>query len=399
MTARRSLRIALSWSLGVLLWAFARDAAACSPPPYGWFAYGPDQVPANGVLPIQYFCEDDCDEAPDPQAFIVRSSSGDEVAGSVISTGAHDGTRYLIFKPERDAFAVGDILTPELAGATVFESVEVVPSVSWNATLPVAEEFEKADSVAGLEVCCTGPIDSCGGLPCFHTEFERTAVIHIRWGDGTSPEHDQYAFRILRPDGDPEPSWTYDSSSTSYELHHSEQTTCYTLELQRLVDGATISFDERCVDRPAAIVPGLHPATPASIRSTLSLCDEPPDDYVTAWCEGNSNDCFNPSSSYCATYREHCDVTGTAGAAGAGNSGGGFPGSGGSEPTAGSVADAGTPGDVDGDTRIVTTRGGCGCAVPATRPFDAAPLLALLVLGWLRARRKARPSMVRDFTK
>jgi hypothetical protein len=432
MVSRRVSQTAAALALAFGVSGITHEAEACSPPPEGWFATGgPGEVPANGVVPVYYGCDFDCDTPPDPESLKLVSSSGDEVPGSIVLSGARgDAQRFVAFKPEAGALVAGEAYTPVLADVAYLGPLAVVPAVTWKATLPVSDEIYAIDNVAGDQVCCEVPLDSCGGAPCFHTKVARSAAIRIQWGDGNSVEDAQYAFRILRPNLTNEPAWVLSGSGTGYALADDEVTTCYTLELKRLADDTVLTFDERCVDLPNDIAPGIYATEDSEIQGALSGCDAPPAGYENDWCAAREVNCANaePNSTYCETYAERCETTGaggtsaaggSAGAGGAGATGGSVAsgGSGGTSGAGGSVASggsggtsgtegatgggggttasgghAGTPDETagesnDGEGERVYTKG-CGCEVPSTRAPAGASLLWLVALGWAVRRRR-----------
>jgi hypothetical protein len=431
MSSGRSSWIAVSCFVGML--GAARPAEACSPPPTGWFGYGVQPAPANGVVIVRYGCSYGCDPAPDPESFSLQSADGEEVPGEIALSGSDGNNRYVVFRPEDGMLLEGESYTPVLPGVDYLSAFSAKPPVTFRTTLPVTHEVFALDNVAGERVCCSGPLDSCGGTPCFHTAYERSAVVRITWGDGASDEDLQYAFRFV--EAGPVPAWTYADFTTSYVLDDDETTTCYSLELLRLVDDTVISVGERCVDRPEDIVPGTYVTSDEVIEGTLAGCDAPPEAYEEPWCRVMEERCQTQMiEAVCTRFEQHCPTLGAGGSSGAAGSGGSTggdgaqggsstgsggtasstggdsgTGNGGSEPGGragtsattggasgstplGSGGDAGAPDGAAGDanaegSRTVLTKGGCGCGVPARRASLDASLLSLLALGWFARRR------------
>ncbi|HEY3496059.1 MAG TPA: hypothetical protein VGK73_15280, partial [Polyangiaceae bacterium] len=263
----RTWWIALGFGVVSVLGA-ARDAKACSPPPNGWFAYGPSAVPANGVVIFQYGCEEGCDPEPEPGDFTLESSDGVDVPGQVSASGANRNSHYIVFRPEEGALVEGESYTPLLPGVAYTGAFTAGPDMSLGSMVPVTHEIYSLDHVAGERVCCSGPLDSCGGMPCFHTQYDRSAVLRISWGDAAYGEGTQYAFRVDRYMS-AVPEWGYADSMTYFELGDDQTGTCYTLELMRLVDGTVLNLGERCADRPADLVPGIYPTSQDAIEDSL----------------------------------------------------------------------------------------------------------------------------------
>lgn len=288
---RRALA-AFLFALIAALTGVARNARACSPPTRGWFAYGGTrEVPENGAVILRYSCATHCEEVPDPETMTLSSAEGEPVAGTVALTGEWNGARYVVFRPDAGVLVPGEAYQPAIPGVEYFDTITVVPAVIWSALPSVVEEFHPVDQGAGEKVCCSGPEDSCGEVPCFFTHYDREAAITIAWGDGESPEDHQYAFRVLRPNLGVVPNWSYEYWSTSYVLAPDETTTCYTLELKRLIDDAVLSYTERCVERPDDVAPGRYETSPEVVRRTLSGCDRAPTGYEQPWCEAYARNC------------------------------------------------------------------------------------------------------------
>jgi hypothetical protein len=391
----------------------ARDATACEPPPSGWWARSPSNVPANGVVVLGYSCSYECDMVPDPASFYLVAPGGADVPGNVIFSEEEGDERFLVFEPETGALTAGQTYTPELPGVLYLRSFTVAPAVNFGSSIPQSELIRSLDQSAGDEVCCTGPLDSCGDAPCFFTEFERRAVIDIRWGDGTFPENVQHAYRVHRPGESAEPPWAVGATTTSYVLDIGETPTCYTLELLRLVDDTVLMFDERCVERPNDVIPGIYTTDPEHIGIVLANCSSAPPGYEQERCDAMEALC-ETNGALCEEFADECSMTGGAGGGGSGGesgesgggsssggaSRGGSTGQGGSTGGVGRGGDAGddkpgSGGEVgDGGARDEASEGrtvitkGCGCAVPTTRSLRGTSLGALVALAWLLRRRR-----------
>lgn len=376
-------------------------------------------VPANGVIMLMYGCNSQCDTIPDPEALKVVTQGGYAIAGSVIRTDGDDDRRQLVFKPEEGALVEGQTYELDFPGVEIYGGFTVVGDVAWSSThTPPSDQIYASNWEAGEEICCEGgPVDSCGSEPCFHSEYLREAYIAISWGDGSSAEDYQYAHRVLRPGGDAEPPWNLGGPNASYTLGPDEVTTCYTLELLRLVDDEVLTLDERCVDRPEDIIPGLYALESEEIQSAIGYCENAPPGYEEEWCAYAERICADGGGEKYCVRAMSCEVVGTGGSAGAGGSGatggsdtsggtgatggsdtsggtgasGGSAGAGGSAATGGSGGSAGAPddasGEADGDGKTVRTNAGCGCTVPVTHVPVEASLWSLLVLAFYRRRR------------
>jgi hypothetical protein len=372
---------------------------------------------------VGYACSFQCDSlVPDPQRFTLVESGGD-VPGTVILTQTQGNVRFIVFKPQTGALTANRTYTPELEGIEGFNSFTATTAVSWSSTRPITEVIDAVDQSDGEEVCCSGPVDSCGNPPCFSTEIERQAMLSLRWDgfdDGTSPEFNQYAYRIHRPGESADPPWAVGSVGTTYFLDMDETTTCYTLELRRLVDDAVLALGERCVERPADIVLGTHPTDPEHVGAVLAYCSAAPPGYEEQRCDAMRSLC-SANAALCARVAEECPMIGDGGAGGADTGGGGSGGagatsggasnggstsvggssgrvgsSGGSTGDAPGSSDGGATDDV-GDGRTVTTKG-CGCSVPSARASRGASLAVLGVLAWWtrrRLQRARRPHRIR----
>jgi MYXO-CTERM domain-containing protein len=429
MMSRFGSAVAFGAALAASLLGATREASACSPPPDGWFMWElVEPAPENGVVIVKYSCYSECENPPLPEN-VVLHEAGELVPGSVVLSGASGHDHFLVFRPEAGALTSDSVYTAELEGVSSSATVHVGPAVTWSETITPTHEIFEIDQPVGETQCCTGPIDTCGGTPCFRTQVDRRTAINVSWGDGTRPEDFQYAFRILHDGTDADVPWSWNGASTGFELAATEDSACYVLELQRLADGVIQTFEERCIERPATFTPGLHPTPEETIAGVLVECEGPPPGYEDAWCES----CERSPNAYCAGFTEMCPDTGSGGAGGSdgasgsggttdtggtagatggssGSSGaqGGSSATGGSNATGGSsgstsgtggtsgTGEGGTPGQGDagesneGDGERVVTKG-CGCAVPGNTSQKPASL-GLLALGLLalRLRRSAK---------
>jgi MYXO-CTERM domain-containing protein len=412
-------KVAFGASLALSFAGFVNHASACSLPAPGWYMINNTGVatPTNGVVIINYTCYVGCEDVPDPESFTLTDASGELVPGAVVLSGEGSSSRYLIFRPEPGALADGSSYTAALEGATALEGVEGGPEITWSTIAPTDEMFE-IDQPAGDTVTCTGPLNSCGGLPSFQKMVDRQSAVSVTWGDESKADTlTQYAYRIVRSgDADPGP-WLWNGGGTAFTLAETEESVCYVLELQRLADGSVQTFDERCLERPDTFTPGMHPNPDENIRSVLTACDAPPDGYTDLWCEARSAQCLgdNPNPTYCERFAELCSddvaaggtggappvtggaagVSGSGGSAGsdagsggtgsggaprggsAGTAAGGTSGSGSGAGAAGGSDDGGAGSDDDGE-RVHTK--GCGCALPG-RGTNRPATLALAALG------------------
>jgi MYXO-CTERM domain-containing protein len=433
MIRRFGSAVAFCAALTASLLGAAREASACTPPPDGWFMYSvAGAVPANGVVVLNYTCYFSCETPPDPESFTLTSNAGVLVPGSVVLSGTRAADSFVVFRPGEEALSAGGVYTAELEGVASAVEVTVGPDLTWTDTFTPTDDISELDHPAGETVCCTGPLDSCGGTPCFRTEVERRTAVSVTWGDGSTPEDTQYAFRILRDGTDVGVPWSWNGASTGFELAATEDSDCYVLELQRLVDGVIQTFEERCIERPGTFTPGLHPTPDESIAGVLATCDAPPAGYEDAWCEARSALCEGSTDAWCAGHAELCADIGAGGAGGASGSGGttdtggtagatggssgssgaqggsaGSSATGGSNATGGSsgatpgtggtsgTGEGGTPGDGEagetgdgGGERVLTK--GCGCSIPGKTSRESLPALAALGLLAFGLRRRVR---------
>jgi MYXO-CTERM domain-containing protein len=376
-----------------------REASACSPPRNGWVPYGADPVPANGVVLLGYYCSYECEPQPEAETLVLTTEADGLVPGSVVFTQRIGAELWIAFRPEPGTLTPGDELTAELEGVEPFTGILVAPEVTWSDALPLTDDILEVDSPLGETVCCPGPIDSCGGRPCFRTQVERRTAVTLRWGNGLSLEPYQYVFRLTR-DGTDEPTpWTWERGGTWFELDATENSACYVLELKRLMDDSVQTYESRCLEQPETFMPGLHPTPEAALADVLASCDAPADGYEDAWCKARRETCEGRTEEFCLSFVERCEMSGggglsgSAGVGGAGAQGGtaGAPVTGGATSSAGTGGagmggnEAGSSGESGG--KRVYTEGGCGCTVPGNRSREPAHLV-LVALGLVALRRR-----------
>lgn len=431
--------VALGAALAASVVGFSREAVACSLPAPGWMLQPLiGGIPVNGAVVMKFNCYYDCDMVPDASTFTLTAASGAlgtlVVPGEVVLSGALDEySHYVVFRPEPGSLVAGESYTAEIQGMDPVTDVIAEPALTWTDPIVISDEMSEIDQPAGETVTCAGPPDTCGGLPQFRTMIDRVTVVSVKWGDGVTLDTGlQYAYRLI-PSGavDLPVPWSFNGHSAGFTLEAAEDSVCYVLELQRLVDGSVQTFEERCLERPATFTPGLHPNPEENIEGVLASCDAPPDGYVDEWCAGRSGHCLGdaPNASYCERFAELCSdvggeggtagtppitggsagVPGSGGSAGASAGSGGAPrggsagegasgsgpGTGGSEPGTGGSGgsndgDAGeSSGDDGGGDRVYTK--GCGCSLPGsgddTRAGIALAALGLAALGVRRRRR------------
>jgi MYXO-CTERM domain-containing protein len=418
----RGLLSALAFSGGLTtsLIVSVQEASACSPPPTGWRPNSVDPPPANGVLVLGFYCFSDCEPLPVPENLVLRDEADEVVPGSVVFVETDGPELRIAFRPEPGALTPANQVTAELEGVPPFTDILIGPEVTWSDALPLSDEILEVDYPTGETQCCPGPIDTCGSAPCFRTEVERRTAVDLRWGTDVSLESFQYVFRLTLDGSEPTP-WMWHRGGTRFELEATEDSTCYVLELKRLVDDSVQTFASRCLERPATFSPGLHATPEEDVASVLATCDAPPAGYEGAWCEARRETCEGRTEEFCLSFVERCEMTGGAGAAGGPNVGG-ASGNGGTAGTAGTTSGrggssgaqggtagthamggmtstaagaGGTAGD-DGEAggsgesgesggRRVFTKG-CGCAVPGNGSREPASLL-LVALGFVALRR------------
>jgi MYXO-CTERM domain-containing protein len=431
-----------------------RQAAACSPPPAGWFPGGIAPAPANGVLLLHYVCVTSCETLPNVGSLVLKSAAGEVVPGSVVFSQARATDLDIAFLPEPGAVTAGGSYTAELEGVSTTTGILMGPPVTWNDALsPSAEVFE-VDYPAGEVQCCTDPVDTCGNFPCFREQVERRTAVTVGWYDDASIEQYQYVFRLGRDVIDPAAPWLWDSGDARFELEPGEVTGCYSLELKRLADDSVQTFASRCVEQPATFTPGLHTIPDEDVEGVLQACNEPPDGYEQAWCDAREPLCeLSPDEPWCADLAARCAMSGAGGeggasgagsgeganggdtagdggtagggatAGGSGTAGGGGTagmvggmggragssgaqtGTGGGTATAGTTstssgaggtAEAGAPDGEAGDasqSKTVLTEG-CGCTVPGNRRREPVLLaVAIALLAFAGRRRRARNTL------
>jgi MYXO-CTERM domain-containing protein len=427
--------LALSATLSALLLTSAREASACTPPPSGWFPSGTFPAPANGVVLLRYACYVDCETAPAVENLLLKNAAGAPVPGRVVFSQLRAGEVLVAFLPEPAAVTAGSVYTAELEGLPPTSGILIGPSVTWNDAQTLADETFESQRPAGDAVCCSGPVDSCGQVPCFRRQVERRTAVAVGWGDPQAIERYQYAFRIGRESIDPATPWSWEGGDAWFELDLTEDSACYVLELKRLADDSVQTFASRCVEQPESFMPGVHSTSAADIAAVLQSCDEPPDGYEDAWCEARADLCeLSPDEVWCPDVAARCTTVGAAGAAGSssvagapgdggkasnggktGNGGrtsaaggmGGTAGSSGAQGgTAGRAATGGTGGVQPGggmsgagtpnaeageasdsnDPQRIRTKG-CGCSVPGNGSGEHAASVLALALVALRLRR------------
>jgi MYXO-CTERM domain-containing protein len=379
---------------------------------------------------LRYACITACETLPDFGALVLKSEADALVPGSVVFSQARASELVVAFLPEPGAVTAGNLYTAELGGVPTVSGILFGPVVTWNDALTLTDTLFEAERPAGEEVCCTGPVDSCGGVPCFSPEVDRRTSVAVGWNVPDSIEHYQYAFRIGRETIDPAAPWSWNGGDTWFEFDPAEDSACYVLELKRLTDGSLQSLASRCVEQPASFTPGRHPRAGEDVAAVLQSCTEPPDGHEEAWCDARGELCeLSPDETWCVDLAARCAMGGAAGAAGAssvagaagnggaaGNDGtagnpGGTGGRGGSSagkggtggepvmggntsnpPGAGGTAEAGAPdgeageaGEPGAQTTVYTK--GCGCTVPGKGSREPASLLLALALVALRRRR------------
>jgi MYXO-CTERM domain-containing protein len=397
-------------ALALALAGSVREASACSPPPSGWVPYNVDPIPANGVLVLGYYCVKDCEPHPVAENLVLKTDADEVVPGSVVFTQTIGPELRIAFRPEPGSLIPARQYIAELEGVPPFSELLVAPDVTFSDTLALTDDIREVDSPTGETVCCSGPIDSCGGTPCFRTQVERRTVVDLRWGNESSLEAFQYVFRLTRDGADEPTPWTWQRNGTSFELDETEESACYVLELKRLLDDSVQTYESRCLEQPETFSPGLHTTPEEDVADVLQACDAPPEGYENAWCEARRETCEGRTEEFCVTFAERCEGMGTAGgpnvagaagtagaASGAGGStaarGGaaGAPVTGGTTSTAGSGGTAGESGNEGGSSgesggRRVYTEG-CGCAVPG-RGSRTPVSLVLVALGLVALRRR-----------
>lgn len=426
MSRRVGPAIAFSAALLAGVFTNARQGRACSPPPDGWFFFAlAGAAPANGVMIVHLGCYTSCEVEPDLDTFVLArqdpiTMESTPVPGSLVMTGTRDAYRFLVFLPESGELTVGDTYVAELEGVMPLTGLTVAPETTWKTAFDVTHEASEVDHPRGDRVCCSGPLDSCGGTPCFRTEVDRRTAVHVTWDDGTTEESTQYAYRLLFEGDDTDVPWSWNGASASFELARDASSVCYTLELKRLTDGFVHRLNEHCLERPDDHEPGIHPTPEEDIQAMLESCDAAPDGYEASWCAARKELCEGSSEPWCENWEPTCIDGGTAGTGGSAGSSGGSSGSagsssghggnagsssgrGGSEArggTAGTAGGTGGSGEAggagdgsageDGDGERVYTKG-CGCALPGGgKPAPSALAFAALGLAALARRRRNR---------
>lgn len=374
--------------LTALLLVSAGEASACSQPESGWRPSSFIPGPANGVMLLGYSCYVDCNTAPRVDTLSLKSDEGEVIPGRVVFSYASDSYVQVAFRPEPGVLREGGVYTAELEGVAPFTGLLVGPALTWNDALTPTIDIFEVDHPTGDTQCCGGPIDSCGGTPCFLTQVERRTTVSVGWQEELSLEHDQYVFRLGRDGIEPTMPWSWSGGATRFELDEAEDGACFVLELKRLVDDSVQTFESRCVERPTTFMPGLRPTPADDIARVLNGCDEPPPGYEVAWCEARKETCeSSPDEPWCLEFAARCASAGAAGAGGE-TSVAGAPATsdtGGASHTGGGDGEAGAAGRAAEGERVFTE--GCGCSVPRRSSGDPAALGLGLLLGLVARRR------------
>jgi MYXO-CTERM domain-containing protein len=306
MLRRSSSSIALGGAVAASLFAMPRDASACQPQLGGWFVSAAAPVPANGAVVVTYECNTGCSKEPDPESFLLKTTSGATVPGRVILTGTSETDKFVVFRPEPGELIADREYVPELGRARVERNVRVLPDVTWKTNITPTDEIFEVARQHGETVCCAGPLNSCGQAPCFSTELERKTTVRVTWDDGSSEESTQYAYRFLLDGDDTDVSWSWNGPGASFTLDETASSVCYVLELQRLADGVVHRLEDRCLEQPDDFTPGIHRRSDEAVSEELTSCNAPPPDYEAEWCAALADHCAVSSGSWCDVHADIC---------------------------------------------------------------------------------------------
>lgn len=154
---------------------------------------------------MSILCDEGCTPLPEPSGISLKGPDG-EVSGTATLRGG-DYERFALFQPDAPLTA-GKVYWLTVTGAhfigdlTPSEKAKLVPTpaLTWSAPPAVTDRVVAIERARGKLVCCSGPLDSCEGAPCFNTEIQRIAAVQVGWDNALVPagEGDQYEFRIIQ---------------------------------------------------------------------------------------------------------------------------------------------------------------------------------------------------------
>lgn len=291
-----------------------------------WMLDPPEEIPADGVLPLQFGCDEGCDDFG--VTVVVMDSSGAEVAGLLIAP--ESGEQWRAWKPEAP-LAEGEQYTLSLGGLGEQEQSEWTfgagpanPDVVPAAALSVGASVETY--LEGTQHCCfNDEPGSCEAEYCF-TNMESAEVamrVVANWFQSEDKQWLQFAYqaRFFAASGEHTTTW-----QLGYSLDHEfapqaavSGQYCVELRARHLTTGVETEVAQHCVASTDVDVPDPDAVNIDRRTTVIDSCDSPPPEFEQLWCETHREEILDDV--YCDTPRCRaaegvCDFSGGANAPG-----------------------------------------------------------------------------------